>query len=55
MYCIIRGSEIHSAWNTLEEADYQKHVLHKSGGAGYLNIVIQFCDGMTCDNGQYFV
>jgi len=44
--------EIHSAWNTFDEAKHQKEVLMDSG---YKQVSIQKCPNMDCENGSYFL
>jgi len=44
--------EIHSAWNTPKEANKQATVLREHG---YTRVYTRNCEGLTCENGTYFV
>ena len=54
MYIVYVGKQKHSAWKTRKEANHQAEVLINNGykeGA----IWIDFVEGATYENGQYFV
>jgi len=46
------SNTLHSGWNTLEEAQNQTRVLRDYG---YKGVSIKYRQGLTCENGQYFV
>lgn len=56
MYLVYTPKELHSAWETKEEAENQIRVLREYGYGNPYNLpYYKFTAGIICENGQYFV
>lgn len=52
MWIVLVNGKTHSMWDSLHKAEKQKRTLLN---AGYKAVRLQKMEGVTCENGRYFV